>query len=101
MCIRNRISGSFFPLDLKSWWKSNQMTPFFFLKEVLGEKIIIWVKHGNGFSQIIMFSLYKNNHKFHLMLIGIVRWFSLAHPEENAVPKTGVLPTKVVVSSLA
>ena len=35
------------------------MTPFFIQKEVLGEKIIIWVKYGNSFTQIIMFSLKK------------------------------------------
>ena len=35
------------------------MTPFFVQKEVLGEKIIIWVKYGNIFTQIIMFSLQK------------------------------------------
>ena len=46
-------------LALKLSWKSHQMTPFFIQKEVLGEKIIIWVKYGNVFTQIIMFSLKK------------------------------------------
>ena len=31
----------------------------FVQKEVLGEKIIIWVKYGNVFTQIRMFSLKK------------------------------------------
>ena len=44
-------------LALKSSCKSHQMTPFFIQKEVLGEKIIICVKYGNVFTQIIMFSL--------------------------------------------
>ena len=35
------------------------MTPFFVQKEVLGEKIIIRVKYGNVFTQIMMFSLKK------------------------------------------
>ena len=37
------------------------MTPFFIQKEVLGEKIIIGVKYGNVFTQIIMFSLKEVN----------------------------------------
>ena len=44
-------------LTLKSPWKSHQMTPFFVQKEVLGEKVIIWVRYGNFFTQIMMFSL--------------------------------------------
>ena len=35
------------------------MIHFFIQKEVLGEKIIICVKYGNVFTQIIMFSLKK------------------------------------------
>ena len=31
--------------------------PFFIQKEVFGEKIIFWVKYGNVFTQIMMFSL--------------------------------------------
>ena len=34
--------------------------PFLVQKEVLGEKIIIWVKYGNVFTQIMMFSLKKS-----------------------------------------
>ena len=37
--------------------KSSNDTFFFVQKEVVGEKIIIWVKYGNGFTQIMMFSL--------------------------------------------
>ena len=48
-----------FPLALKSSWKSHLMTPFFIQIDVLGEKIIIWVKYGNVFTQIMMFSLKK------------------------------------------
>ena len=65
-------------LALKSSWKSHQMTPFFVQKEVLGEKIIIWVKYVNVITQIMMFSLFKKvddlrargkrNHKFRTKL---------------------------------
>ena len=43
-------------LGLKSSWKTHQMTTFFVLKEVLGDKNIIWVKYDNVFTQIMMFS---------------------------------------------
>ena len=37
--------------------KSANDTLFFIQKEVFGEKIIFWVKYGNVFTQIMMFSL--------------------------------------------
>ena len=36
--------------------ESSNDTFFLVQKEVLGEKIIIWVKYGNVFAQIMMFS---------------------------------------------
>ena len=43
-------------LALKLSWKSHQMPPFFFQKEGLGEKMIIWVKKDDVFTQIMMLS---------------------------------------------
>ena len=37
--------------------KCHQMAPFFVHKEVLGEKVIIWVKYGNAFTKTMMFLL--------------------------------------------
>ena len=51
------FSSSSCSLALKSAWKSQEMTPFFVQKEVLGEKIIILVKYGNVFTQMVMFIL--------------------------------------------
>ena len=53
------VSFSSRSLAHKSSWKSHQMTPFFIQKEVLCEKIIIWVKYGNFYTQVMMFSLKK------------------------------------------
>ena len=65
------------------------MTPFFLQKEVFGEKIIIWVKYGNVFTQIMMFSLLKKvddertrargkrNHKFRALVSAYIRMLSL------------------------
>jgi hypothetical protein len=39
--------------------KKSSNDTFFVQKEVLGEKIIICVSFGNGFTQIMMFSLKK------------------------------------------
>ena len=39
--------------------KMSSMTPFFVQKEVLGEKIVMQVKYGNFFTQILMFSIEK------------------------------------------
>ena len=63
MFLRCGICGSFF-LSLSFSCsqvviKNHQMKPFFAQKDVLGEKIIIWVKHGNVFTQIMMFSLIR------------------------------------------
>ena len=59
--FRPKICGSFFlcSLTLKSSYKSHKMTPFLFKKEVLGEKIIIWVKYSNVFTQRMIFYLNK------------------------------------------
>ena len=51
------FSSRFCSLAPYSSWKSHQMAPFFIQKDILGEKIIIWVKNGNVFTQMIMFSL--------------------------------------------
>ena len=47
-------------LALKSSWKSHQMSPFFsFKKRYQMKKIMVWVKYGNVFTQIMRFSLEK------------------------------------------
>ena len=58
-CLRCEICGSVSSRSQVVMKKSSNDTFFFVQKEVLGEKIIIWVKYGNIFTQIMMFSLKK------------------------------------------
>ena len=59
------ICGSFFLYLSCSrsqvFMKKSSNDTFFVQKEVLGEEIIIWIKYGNIFTQIMIYSHYENN----------------------------------------
>ena len=78
---RYGISGSFSscsrPLPLKLSCKSRQMTPFFCSKR-LREKITIWVKYDNVFTQRKMFSL-KKFHNLTARQKGWINWVTFLH----------------------